>query len=286
MARRKAKTDKVEGRYQQCQKARTTTSDARQKAKTDKMEGRCQTRLLADTTTSDARLSYTCPTDQGPCSVVEQLRIPADRTLALPVLGTSLPCLACPRRVDADIAALPRLGKHERRALLLAPAPSAGWRHIPPPGPGRSADEAHRRALRRLVAAGLLDLSYELTQGEHRRISWNGQFEWSQRWSSTRGTACLSPLGFAVVTRLRHALESGLPIRWDQHREALRACVSDLPSLLRMLLGTVEYRAAQARRNMSLIPTIETARAWAGARDITTAARLALNLPPEGGSNP
>jgi hypothetical protein len=59
-----------------------------------------------------------------------------------------------------------RLGKHERRLLLTVQSWQSFPRRVEPPAPGRSADESHRRALRRLVALGLLTRHGDIVQTE------------------------------------------------------------------------------------------------------------------------
>ena len=80
-----------------------------------------------------------------------------DKVIA--VLKELVPCGSCARRLDGDVAKLAglRLGKHERRILLAAPPPDREPIVVSAERAGRSAAEAHRRAVRRLAMAGLID---------------------------------------------------------------------------------------------------------------------------------
>jgi hypothetical protein len=103
-----------------------------------------------------------------------------------------------------------RLGKHERRLLLEAPP---NWRHaawrLEPPAPGRSADESRRRARRRLHKMGLLH-----------RTGLIVRTDWGTRYATG---VYLTALGAAVQQVCGPQLESGRPIRWAQHAEAIAA---------------------------------------------------------------
>jgi hypothetical protein len=82
----------------------------------------------------------------------------SERTLGIALLPLA-PGLSPYSQTIIDGLAQVRLGKHERRVLLRAASPQAQeGAVIAPPGPGRSADEAQRRALRRLQRLGLAKL--------------------------------------------------------------------------------------------------------------------------------
>ena len=93
-----------------------------------------------------------------------------------------------------------RLGKHERRILLRAPKPNQAARPIGPYKAGRSASEAHRRALRKLDRIGLVDYWH--------RYQESGKYLGNE----VRRTR----LGQAVVDHYRHELEHGQAIRWPR----------------------------------------------------------------------
>jgi hypothetical protein len=129
-----------------------------------------------------------------------------------------------------------RLGKHERRILLGAPAGSkVGYKAgegnemlqpkiMYPDGPSRSDEEANRRALKKLEHVGLIELSRSYADRE--RWDDEGQDQWpkwfkvkrarSRYWMMGRRyrSAALTPLGELVVERCRDELENGKPIRW------------------------------------------------------------------------
>jgi hypothetical protein len=158
----------------------------------------------------------------------------ADVAQTIATIAESLPCEHC-RRAEADATKLPRLGKHERRVLLAAPAPDTPrGAHVAPPDNSPATAEAHRRAIRRLTACGLLDNCGTEGLVVERRERRTGL---RRRWEVGRRTVRLSPLGQAVVSLLRPVLEAGGRIRWAAHRAALvahcRKPVGDLLPLFR-----------------------------------------------------
>ncbi len=129
-----------------------------------------------------------------------------------------------------------RLGAHERRILLLA-APPGAWHgaRIDPPQPGRSADEAHRRAIRTLLKAGLVEVDTTRVQVETKATT---PAEWIRvdgiprlcpglpiTRTYLRRSVALSPLGAAVAAVVRPRLGSGNPIRWERHAAAIAGCL-------------------------------------------------------------
>ena len=116
------------------------------------------------------------------------------------VTGTTSYVTPGARRLS-DLAGV-RLGKHERRILVEAPSPSRTSIPIGPAGSGRSASEAHRRALRKLDDVGLIDYWHICTT--------SGKYLGNK----VRRT----PLGQAVIDRYRNEIESGLPIRWPRRK--------------------------------------------------------------------
>ena len=115
----------------------------------------------------------------------------------------------------ADLTGL-RLGKHERQILLQGPGPGEETLVILPDGEGRSADEANRRAMRRLERAGLLERWCKYCRVNRKK---------PDPWWKTRGVwkiaVRLTPLGQAVRDHLREHLATGKRIRWAEHTEAL-----------------------------------------------------------------
>ncbi len=184
---------------------------------------------------------HECPVDGRPCKVLEPLRermvedLGPDGAARLveDAKKFGLPCGSC-RKGEQDARNLSglRLGKHERRILLFAPPGSkCGWRGgegrptfpgwgkiIYPDGPSRAAEEANRRALRKLEHAGLVELSREAPWAEDvKPPPWfEAKQARSRYWAMGRQyrTAKLTPLGELVVERCRHELEAGKPIRW------------------------------------------------------------------------
>lgn len=140
-----------------------------------------------------------------------------------------------------------RLGKHERRILLLSPSYEAGaalggGAVIPASDTSRTTTEAHRRALRRLASA---DLIYAMREGVRHAVerptriplAWvvadaggpSGRMgpttivrlaSNQQYWHTA---ALLTPLGAAMVEVLRPDIEAGRGIRWSAHAGAIAA---------------------------------------------------------------
>src|SRR3712207_2907350 len=138
---------------------------------------RCASKIVSSHATS-----YACPVTSEPCVVLEPLRermmegLGRDGAakLTADAVEYGLPCGSCyiGERNARNLSGV-RFGKHERRILLTAPPGSkCGWRDtapkptfpgdgkiIYPDGPSRAAEEANRRALRKLERAGLVELS-------------------------------------------------------------------------------------------------------------------------------
>lgn len=207
---------------------------------------------------------YGCPVDGRPCEVLEPLRKrlsgevqPDAYGELVDSLADSLPCQDC-RKGEAEARNLVgggvRLGKNERRILLASPLSSKcgardevasptypadgliAW----PSGPGRAAEEAHRRAARKLERLALIELSKSPTDPtDNRPPKWARlQALRSRYWMMGRRrlAARLTSLGEALVEAYRTELESGRPIRWEKHRARLvssvRRPVSELLGLL------------------------------------------------------
>ncbi len=199
------------------------------------------TKSCASETGSSHTTSYACPVDQHPCVVlrplyeraVDELGRDGAAGLAGDAKRYGLPCGNC-RKGERDARNLSglRLGKHERRILLFAPPGSkCGWRGGPgepafpgcgkivyPEGPSRAAEEANRRALRKLERVGLVELSREHVRFGNAPPSWflakmaRSRYGWMGR---QYRSAKLTPLGELVVERCRDELEAGKPIRWQ-----------------------------------------------------------------------
>ncbi len=202
--------------------------------------------------------SYACPVDSRPCVVIEPLRermledLGADEAAALvqDAARYGLPCGSCRRGAeDARNLSGLRLGKHERRILLFAPPGSkCGWRGDPgdptfrsvgkvvyPEGPSRAAEEANRRALRKLERVGLVELSRDWSGFDDGAAAWfKAKKARSRYWAMGRRyrTAKLTPLGELVVERCRQELEAGKPIRWLKLLDGLAADVERPPTAL------------------------------------------------------
>ena len=105
---------------------------------------------------------------------------------------------------------------------------------IPPERAERAAAESHRRAMRRLAATGLVELSWktETVQIARRRetgsVVWDpsagiyreaGSGQWPVVRSIERRAVRLTALGGLLVDRLRPDLETGKRIRWTSLTE-------------------------------------------------------------------
>jgi len=193
-----------------------------------------------------------------PCVVLEPLRErmvedlghDGAANLTADAVKFGLPCGSCRVGVrDASFLGGLRLGKHERRILLSAPPGSkCGWRDGPgkptyrfsgkvmhPGGPSRSDEEANRRALKKLEASGLVELSRDYAWEDRNPPQWlKTKRAGSRYWMMGRRcrSAKLTPLGELVVERCRDELEGGKPIRWAKHIDGLTKDVSQPESEL------------------------------------------------------
>ncbi len=180
----------------------------------------------------------------GVAKDTESLEAEARWSTMLGMVRPHLDCWLCPRVAERDAANLAglRLGKHERRVLLLAPPPPRDKGVvIEPEGTGRAATAAHLRAIRTLRQAGLLGVDWQQQTVEApRRGSWR-----LMRVVTHRVAVQLSPLGAAVVGRVRQQLMNGAPIRWAQHRDRVLADVGDTtPAVQATLLAGLRADAA------------------------------------------
>jgi hypothetical protein len=171
--------------------------------------------------------------------MVEDLGHDGAANLTADAVKYGLPCGSC-YVGERDASSLPglRLGKHERRILLSAPPGSrCGWRDGPgeptyhfsgkvmlPGGPSRSDEEANRRALKKLEASGLVELSRGYAWEVRNPPQWlKTKRARSRYWMMGRScrSAKLTPLGELVVERCRDELEDGKPIRWAKRIDGL-----------------------------------------------------------------
>lgn len=160
---------------------------------------------------------YICSINKEECDVVVNTPDVCGESLSEKVLQRLLPCSNCRKgEDDARVLSGVRLGKHERRILLLAPGPGEELTVIDPEDAERATEESHRRAIRKLAGIGLLSLIKRMVNTSTRSNSKRNGY---------RTNARLSPLGQAVVNRVRTELTEGKPIRWHLHQDVL---VSDI----------------------------------------------------------
>lgn len=122
-----------------------------------------------------------------------------------------------------------RLGRCARRILLLAPQPTEEPSIIPVEREGRAAAESHRRAMRRLAASGLVELTWKTDTVETKGTTQTGSVLWDPAAGTYREVTPvhvaiertierralrLTRLGAVLVERLRPELETGKRIRW------------------------------------------------------------------------
>jgi hypothetical protein len=179
---------------------------------------------------------YACPFNSQSCRVL--LHLPASAAGVLSILSPHLPCAWCPSWLLVCVEDLSRLGKHERRVLLAAPGRDEQAAVIEPPLPGRAAAVANRRAVGSLVRMGLITtLGRKQERGAKRAVR-------------------LSPLGQAVVIRLRDELPKGRALSLLPHRTTLLAEVQegDLP-LLQRLLASLQASLALVPERLTLSET-------------------------------
>ena len=169
---------------------------------------------------------HECWVDSVECEVVATLDDSFDADFV-----DLLPCdrCRCAER-DADRLTGQKLGRHQRRALLDAPAPDEQPRTLPP-SPTRSLQVAHARALRGLEDLGLIKRS-------------------SQPFERTK--ACRrTPLGQAVVEEHRQALADGSRIRWS-YSNLTRRCRLETAELIEIFGANLEEEI-ELRRHLSVL---------------------------------
>jgi len=131
-----------------------------------------------------------------------------------------LPCHRC-REAEQAVESLrrTRLGKHERNILLYSPGPEAPSGAILDPGLSTHSDrETYLRAVRKLARAGLIDAGRRLV-----RMETSGRRDDGTPVSRAYAHRTLrqTELGALVVAHYRREMESGRPIRWERHLDAI-----------------------------------------------------------------
>jgi hypothetical protein len=158
---------------------------------------------------ADGTTFYACWVDSNPCEVLEFVHHPVASAEAKEI-SALLPCDRC--RAAEKITLGQRLGRHQRRLLLLAPTPSNEPKIVPPAEGQPSAREAHRRAIRQLSRARLLDVSRKDIQTEVLR-GYSGPLEEKFRTPPNQSGTALRPgdviRGWRVESgpRYQHGLE-------------------------------------------------------------------------------
>ena len=234
-----------------------------------------------------SRHNVSCWVDGKRCDIARLLSPHDSKRFAesFEVLKELLPCGRCTRRLNGDVAKLSglRLGKHERRILLAAPPPHHEPIVVSTEGASRSASEVHRRAVRRLATAGLVDVRTKSVEIETKAVAWS----WGNHFSRTlpgdrvkRRFHCQAvvrtPLGQTVVQRLTSTLTSGGVIRWAEHRPTLVGQTAESPSRLtqRFLAKVKKFAEACERRRMMLA----LLRGHGGRRQAEARARAAAEI--------
>lgn len=189
---------------------------------------------------------FRCEVDGHPCEVMALIMHSTLSTTICSIVQETdiLPCNRC-RKGERDIQRLRgvRLGHRERRILLTAPTPKEQPQVIGPEGDGRPVLEAHRRAIRKLRGAALLEVC---------RRPWGSQ----ERRRPIRRTM----LGQAVFDRIESPLRAVEPIRWVQHQAYL---VDQLRLPLHQLLDSFGESIKEAEglwQNIASIATITRSR--------------------------
>jgi hypothetical protein len=193
--------------------------------------------------------NYICPIDNRQCHVIDGLfDIHGCEARIAKVVIRKLPCYQC-RAAWNHIHKLPlvRFGKHERRILVQAPKSNSDPIIIPPDGVGRSAEEVHRRAMRKLANAGLLIMGNELVNQDTKQ---NDKYGLKVKRRYNHRTAHLSPLGQAVVEMVVTNLKSWRAIRWDKIQANL---ISEVCLPLPDLISIFKSRLDQYSQHLQMI---------------------------------
>ncbi|WP_405168304.1 hypothetical protein [Paenibacillus sp. FSL H3-0286] len=124
------------------------------------------------------------------------------------------PCEYCPRLINQQCEKLSgvRLGKLERRALLLAPHEDDSNLILTPIDDSRAADEANRRAINKLAKLGLLFAGWNWETHEVRN---KGSYHIIKR-DYRKRAIWVTPLGRVVRETFYKQLSEGKPIRWNE----------------------------------------------------------------------
>jgi len=157
-----------------------------------------------------------CKIDGQVCDIARPALASLEKcvTPKVAVIQRLLPCLECK---EAEVFALRlsglRLGKHDKHVLLAAPSSDQNRIVIDPVGGGRSAEEVHRRAIRKLAGKGLLDLDDALvTKETKQKSSYGHRVKRGYRMTIVR----LTPLGSSLVKLVDADLNTGKPIKWKK----------------------------------------------------------------------
>ncbi len=195
-------------------------------------------------TMTHATTSHVCLVDDQPCEVVALFadRFDGDLREAMEKVEGWLPCQRC-RAMEQNAARMTgvRLGKHERRVLLNAPSWEGEAKVIKPPAEGRAADEANRRAIRKLSRVGLIWIGWRVTKVAtvQTTVCWGSGEEKNVKREYHKRAVWLTPLGEAAVERLRDDIAIGKSIRWTGHIAAMIAAARGRSAEM-----LVEFRAA------------------------------------------
>lgn len=161
-----------------------------------------------------------CHHDNKPCPLLSTIHENADSRLynkdeVTEVAKGFTPCEHCPRYAACKVPALKeiRLGKLERKALMLAPVDD--WLIVETMDDSRAADEAKRRAVLKLVKDGLVYggfkwVTHEFTQKNSYHVT---------RHEYKRKAIQITPLGKSVREFYAHELENGKAIRWNRYMD-------------------------------------------------------------------
>ena len=149
-----------------------------------------------------------CEVDQKFCDPIQSVSnklskyISNSNTLnnTLKAISKDLPCPHCKKVIQTQVDSLSnvRLGKHERRILLLAPPPGGDYEVIEPPEGGIRINESHLKAIRKLTKIGLIT---------------------RKRTKQRRLAVLLTPMGNAISKRLNKELKKRNPIRWAKFKD-------------------------------------------------------------------
>ena len=158
-----------------------------------------------------------CKIDGQVCDIARPALASLEKcvTPKVAVIQRLLPCLECKEaKVFAMRLSGLRLGKHDKHVLLAAPSSDQNRIVIDPVGGGRSAEEIHRRAIRKLGRIGLVSLGDKPISQETEQKNYFGK---NVKRIYHRRTVQLTPLGTAIVEKFGDKIKAGKTIRWSDH---------------------------------------------------------------------